>query len=126
MLNITEKQDGKILEVTMSGKLNRDDFEHFGPLLEQSIEKHQKIRILAVMRDFHGWGFGAFWEDLRWELKHSRDIEYLAVIGEKKWQETLSKLCAPFTSAEVRYFDSYDLEKAREWIEHAGEAVAAV
>jgi SpoIIAA-like len=39
------------------------------------------------------------------------------MIGEKKWQEWIAKICRPFTSATIRYFDRPDADKARAWIE---------
>jgi hypothetical protein len=124
-LNIVEKMEGRVLEVTMTGKLTRADFQHFIPETNRLIKRHGKIRTLALMHDFHGWEAGALWEELKWDFKHFKDIERIALVGEQKWQATLSKLCPPFTTAEVRYFDHRDLNQARRWIESVGEPVTA-
>ena len=61
------------------------------------------------MTDFHGWEAGALWED--YEVRDritSRDIERLAMIGEKKWQQGMATFCKPFTKATIRYFDHAD------------------
>jgi hypothetical protein len=39
----------------MSGKLSKEDYEHFVPEVERLIEQEGKIRLLFEMHDFHGW-----------------------------------------------------------------------
>jgi hypothetical protein len=39
------------------------------------------------------------------------------MVGEKKWQEWLSKLGSLFVKAEVRYFDAAKLPEAERWVE---------
>src|SRR5947209_2498821 len=75
-----------------------------------------KLRILMIMRDFHGWTAGALWEDMKFEFKHWRDIEKLAMVGEAKWEKGMATFCKPFTNAKIRYFDHTQLEEARKWI----------
>ena len=51
-IKLSEKQDGRILEVHVSGKLTAADYEHFTPQVERLIDKHGKIRMLFDMHDF--------------------------------------------------------------------------
>jgi len=113
---IKEELDGRVLEVTVTEKLTRADYEMFVPQVERLIQRHGKIRVLMTMRDFHGWELSALWEDIKFDVKHFRDIERLAMVGEKKWQEGMSKFCKPFTSADIRYFDLDEMESARRWV----------
>ena len=108
--------DGKILSVHASGKLSKEDYGHFVPELESAITHHRKIRVLFDMEDFHGWQAGALWEDLKFDLKHFKDIERLAMVGDRAWEKGMSVFCKPFTTAKIQYFDRNDLEQAREWV----------
>lgn len=108
---------GKIIEVQLSGKLTKEDYEAFVPITEDKIKEHGKIRILVVMHDFHGWDAGALWEDTKFDLKHFNDIERLAIVGETKWEKGMAVFCRPFTTAKIKYFDHADIEKARAWIQ---------
>jgi TusA-related sulfurtransferase len=114
---IKELKGGKILEVRTTGKLAKQDYEHFVPITERLIGTHGKIRILFEMHDFHGWEAGALWEDIKFDVKHFRDIERLAIVGETKWEKGMAVFCRPFTTAKVRYFDTKDIDQARQWIE---------
>ena len=54
--------------------------------------------------------------EVDFDLKHFRDVERLAIVGDKPWQKGLSLFCKPFTSAKVKYFDHADLEEAKTWL----------
>ncbi len=118
-IELKEKREGKLLEVWVSGKLSREDYARFLPEVERLIARHGKIDILFEMSDFHGWEAEAMWEDTKFGFRHFSDIERLAVVGEKKWQKWITKLCRPFTKAEVKYFDISEAAKADAWLEVA-------
>ena len=115
-LQLNEKDGGKILEVTISGKIVAEDYARFVPETERLIKEHGKIRVLFDMVDFHGWSAGALWEDIKFDVKHFRDIERLAMVGDRKWEQGMAAFCGPFTSAEIRYFDQAEAEQARAWL----------
>jgi hypothetical protein len=116
-VQLQELQNGKILVVPVSGKLERADYDRFVPEFERLIQQHGKIRVLLETHDFHGWTAGALWEDIKLDIKHFRDIERLAVVGEKKWEKGMTTFCKPFTTAQVRFFDHDHAEEARAWLE---------
>jgi SpoIIAA-like len=116
-IKLTEKLDGKILEVSVSGKLTDQDYQMFVPEFDRLAKQHGKIRVLFEMCQFHGWEAKAAWDDLKLGVKYYRDIERLAMVGENKWQQWMAAFCRPFTTAEIRYFDHSALAEARAWIE---------
>jgi hypothetical protein len=113
---VSETTQGKNIEVEITGKLTKEAYEQFVPLTEAAIKEHGKVRILAVLHDFHGWTAGALWEDIKFDLKHFKDIERLAIVGDSKWEAGMATFCKPFTTATIKYFDQKDLAAAREWI----------
>ncbi|MGB8169591.1 MAG: STAS/SEC14 domain-containing protein [Chthoniobacteraceae bacterium] len=115
--HVDEAIHGKVLEVHLSGKLTSEDYAKFVPDAEALIQKHGKIRILAMLDAFHGWNAGALWEDIKWDARHFKHVERIAVVGEKKWHRWMVGFCKPFTSAEVRYFEHDQLAAARLWVE---------
>ena len=109
---LNETSGGKVLEVRASGKLAKEDYEHFVPEIEHLIGQHKKVRVLFEMHDFHGWEAGALWADIKFDLKHFGDIERLALVGETKWEKGMAAFCKPFTTAKVKYFDVKDIAEA--------------
>lgn len=115
-VNSEVKTGRKVLVVRAKGKLTKEDYGAFEPAIERSIKEEGKIRLLFEMHDFHGWEAGALWEDIKFDLKHFADIERLAMVGDKKWEEWMAKFCQPFTTAEIRYFDQSEEAEAESWI----------
>ncbi|NLF31423.1 MAG: STAS/SEC14 domain-containing protein [Planctomycetes bacterium] len=113
---IQEEIAGKVVEVTLSGKLTRGDYDRFVPQIEHLLAEHDKLRLLVVMTDFHGWTAGGLWDDIKFDARHFRDIERLAFVGDKRWEKGMATFCKPFTRAKIRYFDHESVDEARRWI----------
>lgn len=118
-VEIREEAEGKIFAIKLSGKLTKQDYQHFVPEIERRIQQHGKLRMLVEMHDFHGWKAAALWEDIKFDAKHFADIERLALVGERKWEAGMAAFCKPFTTAKVRYFDVEQYEEAVAWL-HEG------
>jgi hypothetical protein len=54
---------------------------------------------------------------LKFDFKHWKDIERLAIVGESKWEAGMAVFCKPFTTAKIQYFDHSKLAEAKSWIE---------
>lgn len=115
-VELKEYDDGKLLEVHLTGKLAREDYEELVPAVERLVTQHGKIDLLVAMHDFHGWTAGALWEDTKFAVHHYRDVKRLALVGETKWQAGMATFCKPFTTAKVRYFESSEAVAARGWL----------
>jgi len=118
-INLNEENGGKLLVVHVSGKLTAADYERFVPEFERLVRQHGKLRVLFDMTSLHGWEAGALWEDTKFAIKHFADMERLAMVGEKKWQEVMAAFCKPFTKATVKYFDYTDAAEARKWLDES-------
>ncbi|HEY1601895.1 MAG TPA: STAS/SEC14 domain-containing protein [Pirellulales bacterium] len=118
-VEVREESAAKALVVRISGKLSKADYEKFVPEVERLIKANGKIRILLELHDFHGWDVSALWEDIKFDVKHFRDIERLAIVGETKWEQGMAAFCKPFTSATIMYFDHTKIADAKAWLESA-------
>jgi hypothetical protein len=110
---------GTIVTLKFREKLDKEDYETFVPMIESQMKNGAPIRLLAELHDFEGWTAGALWEDTKFTAKHFKDIERVAVVGEARWQKGITVFGKPFTSADVRYFDMQEIDRAREWIREA-------
>jgi SpoIIAA-like len=114
MLTCLERS-AAVLYVEASGKLTHADYQRLIPLLEKLIHEHGKIRVLFELEECRGWDAAAAWDDLAFGVRHGGDVERCAVVGNKKWQEWMSKLSRPFFN--VKYFDKSELDRAWQWLE---------
>ncbi len=115
-ITISENGGTDIVEVTLSGKLEKEDYEAFVPEIERRVAVHGKLRMLVAMVDFHGWEIAALWEDIKFDFKHHADIEKLAILGDSKWEEGMAKFCKPFTRADVKFFPLAERPVAEAWL----------
>jgi hypothetical protein len=106
----------KVIALKLSGKLHDEDYDRFVPMIDLSVAQHGKVRMLVEFHDFHGWSAHALWDDMIFAASHVHDIERIAMIGEKTWEEWMAKVCKPFTRATIRYFDHAEADQARAWI----------
>lgn len=107
---------GAILDIHVTGRLAKEDYERFVPEFDELVRLRGKLRILFDMTGFQGWESAALWEDVKFSLHHFSDIERLAMIGDKRWEHVMATFCKPFTKATIQYFDHSDPEAARKWL----------
>ncbi len=115
-VQIVHHTEDKYLEVAVAGKLVHADYETFVPRVERLIAEHGKLRLLIVLRDFEGWKASALWDDVRFDFKHFRDFERIAIVGETVWEKGMTLFCKPFTTAEIRFFGAGSEAEARAWL----------
>jgi hypothetical protein len=116
-IKLNEKNEGKVLEVQVTGKLHHDDYQDFVPAFDRLVKLHGKIRVLFEMVDFHGWAGAALLDDIKFDVKHFNHIHRLAMVGDRKWEKALSVFCEVFTNAQIQYFDRSEIDWARKWLE---------
>ena len=100
----------------LSGKLHDEDYKTFVPLVDAEIAREGKVNILAQFHDFQGWDLHALWDDIKFSTTHCTKIDRIALVGEKKWEEWMAKVCKPFTMAKIQYFDATKIDDAWKWL----------
>ncbi len=111
-----EENGIKIVTLTFREKLTKEDYDLFVPQLEGVMDQEKTVRVLVVLEDFQGWTIGALWEDTKFGANHFKDIDRLAILGDRRWEKLLAAFLRPFTTAKVRYFDNHDREAAKSWL----------
>jgi hypothetical protein len=82
------------------------------------IEQYGSIRCLFEMTDFQRIELRALWAEIKFDVRHARQIERCAVVGDKAWEAWMTRLSRPlFSNAEIRFFDQAKQEMAWEWIQ---------
>ena len=115
MLSILDAE-GNYIATRVTGKITKADYQKILPIINEQLQTNEKIRWYFEMEDFEGWDMKGLYEEVNFDIKHAKDLEKIAMVGEKKWTEWLSDLMKPFTSAEVKHFDPAQKEEAKAWI----------
>ncbi len=112
---IDQDADG-ISKVRVTGTVQEEDFPGFTSGFERLVSRHHKLRIFFDMSEFKGWSAGALWPEIKFDSQHFSEIERLAAVGSKAWEQGLMGFAKPFTNATIRYFDVAEAGAAREWL----------
>ncbi len=117
MIEVLDQSSGKAFGMRLSGKLLHEDYAQFVPMLGRLIEEHGSVRCLVEMIDLHGIELRTLWDEIKFDVRHARQIERCAVVGDSRWEAWMTSLSRPiFANAEIRFFDVASREEAREWI----------
>lgn len=116
-MHTIEQPVDNVLWVKVGGKLSRQEYAELVPSWEQMIARHGRLRLIFQMEpDFAGWEAGAALDDLKFSLGHRNDLERVAFVGGKKWEEFLMKLGSLLVHSQVRFFDASELAEAQRWV----------
>ncbi len=116
MIKILDDTDGNLVATKATGKLNKSDYDIMLPILEEKERQYDKISWYFEMENFEGWDLNAAWRDLKFDFKHANQLEKIAMVGAKDWEEKLTQVMKPFTSANIRFFEPEEREEALRWI----------
>lgn len=115
-IELGEENGGRILDVTLIGTLVKTDYGMLLAAFQRNVAMHGKLRVLLDMTRFHGWDAGGLWEEVKFDLKHIHEMDRLAVIGEKHWQQATTSFAQAMLPAATRYFDVSEAPQAQTWI----------
>ncbi|WP_029058926.1 STAS/SEC14 domain-containing protein [Stappia stellulata] len=115
---VIEHVTGKdLIVIRASGTLTTQDYESAVPELEHALDlANGALRVLVRLEDFRGWEIGALWQELKFDLKHLNDFGRIAVVGEGRLEDWATRLSAPFTKAETRFFPLEKEAEAHAWL----------
>lgn len=120
MFQKLDESSGNTVGYKVVGKLTEEHYASIGRELDELVDQTGKIRLLVDLQDFEGIDLGGIREDFRIGMRHRNDIEKLAVVGDRKWQEWMTRISDPLTSGEVRYFDTSEMDSAWAWVRNGG------
>lgn len=106
-----------VVGLRIEGKVTADDLETVVAELEGRLKAHDQVRVYAEIDELSGMTFEAFIKDLKYSVRHFRDVEREAVVTGSVWIERLVDLGgALFPSIETRHFTPERKEEALRWV----------
>jgi len=116
MIHPIPVHDDTIVAYRLSGRLTHADYQAFLPELEALIRERGPLSVLFELHDFKGWELEAAVDDLRFLRAHPQDFKRFAIVGKGRLQRWMTTLAAPFTEAEIRFFEEERLSEAWDWL----------
>ncbi len=110
-----------LVSLTLQAAPNEREEERLFQVLKEKIKRYGKVRVLLVLENYPAADSAeSLYEDMRFLKLHAEDIERLAVVGERAWQETWVALFGLFGGMETAYFDRSEKKEAAAWISEEG------
>ncbi|ARS38056.1 hypothetical protein CA264_21130 (plasmid) [Pontibacter actiniarum] len=116
MVQAIETGKSDLVALKFTGSLDKEDYTLIVPSMEEKIDRFGKISLYWEMDNVEGWEPGGLWEDLKFDIQHTNNFNRIAIVGDRNWENWITKLMKPFTSAEVKYFDLQQREEAMAWV----------
>lgn len=112
-------EENHILEVTISGSIEREELAKVFSALEGPLKEWDEIRVLKRVDSFTGMELKAWIDDFKFAFNnwsHYRKIKKVALVTEKEWVSKAAELMKVLIPGEVRVFENDEIEKARNWL----------
>jgi hypothetical protein len=104
-----------VLGFRVSGDVTREDYEILEPAVRALVDASGSVRLLLDLTDLRWEKVDAWGADLRFGKQFRQSIERLAVVGQHRWEEWLTRLAEPFYAQHAQYFA--DVGQAWDWLE---------
>lgn len=115
MIEKLDRSSGSVLGFRVSGDVTKDDYGVLTPAVESAVADGGSVSLLLDLTEFHWEKVSAWGSDMRFGHEYHEKIDKMAIVGNKKWEELLAKICSPFYAKEARYFENDD--DAWVWLE---------
>jgi hypothetical protein len=109
-------RDG-FLTIRVSGKLNQEEWVNAQKGAAETLQREGRSRVLILADNFEGWERGADWSELSGQMELDANMQRMAIVGEKKWED----LALLFSGKGVRrvnieFFTPQQAAKAQQWL----------
>jgi hypothetical protein len=114
---IVEIEEG-LITVKISGMLKRAEQVQAEKIAIEALGSARKIKFLILIENFQGWDNKDNWEDVSFQSEYDQQIEKIAIVGEKRWQDLTEAFVGKgLRSMDIRYFAPSEIAMARAWIQ---------
>jgi hypothetical protein len=108
---------GGIVTVRIAGKLTQAELAAVQRSVSAIIGKQGKVRILLLADKFEGWERGGTWDDLSFHTENDRNIERMAIVADKKWEDAALMFVAKgLRKFPIEHFEGSQLAAAEAWL----------
>jgi hypothetical protein len=118
MIEELNGHNGNIVGFKVTGRFTGGQMKALADRVDAVIAEAGPVRLLVELEDFRGIEVDVLWEKAKFAFAHLRDIERMAVVGDRLWEEWWVKVAGALLHAETRYFDEDDINAAWAWLKN--------
>ena len=116
MIEKLSQSSDDVLGFKASGDITKADYETMVPAVEAALKAHETVHILFDLTEFKWEKAEAWGADMKFGHDYHKKISKLAIVGDKKWEEWLTKVAGTFYAVEAKFYNSDDIDSAWAWL----------
>lgn len=116
MFEKMSKSSGNVIGYKAIGKLTPADYEKLVPEVEELVKQVGNFRMLMDLEEFQWETVKAWWQELKFSHEFRKNIDKMAIVGDKRWEKWITPLVKPFYAREAKYFHTADIDAAWAWL----------
>ncbi|MGO1536468.1 MAG: STAS/SEC14 domain-containing protein [Yaniella sp.] len=122
MIDALQLKDN-LVTVNVSGTVDRDDWQKVTDLVNEALQQHDRVSVLADLTQLDAFTGGAVYEDTKLGITNLGSLDRfdkIAVLTDKQWLERGAQLAEKLVpGVDVRVFDTADTQQAQQWVTDA-------
>jgi len=115
-LRYIEYPADRLVELTVQGRVTRDDYDQIVDRIQAFIDLHGKIKVIEVIESFSGFDPAILLPGIRFDIRNIRHVSHVAVVSDIGWFSPVVKAAGALVSTKMRLFHLDELNEARNWI----------
>lgn len=106
--------DRKLVWFYVHGRIETDAYRKAVEWMEGIMHDESPVSFVIDLQDLEGIDFGAIFTDMKFGMKHMKDISRIALIGDETWTHKVASVPNPFRF-EIKVFPEADEHDAWDW-----------
>ncbi|WP_022869832.1 SpoIIAA family protein [Yaniella halotolerans] len=112
-----------LITIKVSGTVDRDDWQQVTDMVNEALEHHERVSVLADLTHLDSFTAGAVYEDTKLGIKNLGSLDHfdkIAVLTEQQWLERGAQVAEKLLpNVDVRVFDTAETQQAHRWVTNA-------
>ena len=115
MIEIINRTEHSLLEISVKGTLTKSDFEQIGNFFADELTDDAKVNILLLMDDWDGITPSGLVEDFKL-VTYVKNIEKAAIVADSEFLNIDAKVENLYPGLQVKYFTTAERLEAENWL----------
>ena len=116
MHELLDLPDPNFCGIELSGTPTEEDYDTLASTLTDHLEQHTTTRVLFVMKNVDDWEPREHWEELVLDIRHLRDLDKVAVVGDDLRETEVETIEELFPMSMVQTYELGDRDEALDWL----------